>query len=285
MFIDGNGKTCQSRHMSKKLIADATYDRWVEWGTLFGVTRYSFVAATGSWYGKEILLPHMQTMYFQMFTLLLFYRATIIKFADDIQNATTNDEEITAKSKEVYKNYLSFLNKSFFKEITAQDQGIEIYNQAMKAMDIDKYMEDLDNEINELHSYVSMLEETKRNNRLEYISKLGAIFLPPSLMAGLFGMNVLTFEGTWWNETLALGLIVLSGVLGYLILSLFTLTSEIKKKRVKRFLNSFFISLLFGVFLFVGIIKTFDYFSDKPNLAQQNENNITKELKKCLNIK
>ncbi len=78
LFIDCDNKTCQSKHMTKKLITESTYDRWIDWETLFGISRYSFVSITGSSYGKNILLRHTQTMYFQMFTLLLAYRATII---------------------------------------------------------------------------------------------------------------------------------------------------------------------------------------------------------------
>jgi hypothetical protein len=197
IFIDGDEKTCQSKHMTKKLISESTYDRWVEWGTLFGISRYSFVSITGSWFGKNRLLPHFQTMYFQIFTLLLAYRATIIKFADEIQDATSSDNTISAKSKIVYNKYLNFLNKLYFKEITAQDQGIELYNQAMKIMDIEKYMNDLDNEINELHNYVSMIEEEKKsqesekiNKKLENIQLVGGVLLGASVLTGFFGMNV-----------------------------------------------------------------------------------------------
>ena len=176
--------------MTKRLIKEATYDRWVEWGTFFGVSRYSFVALTGSFYGKNILLAHMQTIYFQMFSLLLAYRAIIIKFADEIQNITNESKDISAKTRKLYKKYLNFLNKLYFKEITAQDQGIELYNKAMKIMDIDRYMQDLDNEINELHNYADMGAEKPRNEKLDALTYIGAIFLPLSVITGFFGMNV-----------------------------------------------------------------------------------------------
>ena len=192
IFVDGNGKNCQSRYMTKEFIKQSTYDRWVEYGTLFGITRYSFVVLTDSgFFGKNVILSHTQTMYFQIFSLLLAYRATIIEFSDEIQDITSKpDEEIITEAKELYKRYLNFLNKLYFKEVTAQDQGIELYNKAMQIMDIPKYMNDLDNEINELHSYVDMLEEKKRNKKLDAITYLGGAFLPLSLVLGFFGVNV-----------------------------------------------------------------------------------------------
>jgi len=213
IFIDGNGKNCQSRYMTKDLIKQSTYDRWVEYGTLFGITRYSFVVLTDSGFGKGVILPHTQTMYFQIFSLLLAYRATIIEFSDEIQDITSKtDEEIITEAKELYKRYLNFLNKLYFKEVTAQDQGIELYNKAMQIMDIPKYMVDLDNEINELHHYVDMLEEKKIAKTMNLLTLIGAIMLPPSLVTGYFGMNTL---GEWKfdNGALSLGIIILSASL------------------------------------------------------------------------
>ena len=179
------------------------------WGcTLFGITRYSFVSVTNnSDFAQSVILKHMQTMYFQMFTLLLAYRATIIKFSDDIQNTTNetiqNIEKLSKETEDIYEKYLGFLNKLYFKEVTAQDQGIELYNQAMKVMDIEKYMNDLNHEITQLHTYVTMQKEKERNDKLEFISKIGAILIPPTLLAGLFGMNVLTLEATQNNQSFA----------------------------------------------------------------------------------
>jgi hypothetical protein len=216
VFVDGDSKTCQSRYMTKKLINESTYDRWVEWGTLFGVSRYSFVVLTGSGYGKSILLPHMQTMYFQMFTLLLTYRATIIKFSDDIQNVTQEgDTSIVAETKKLYKKYLSFLNKLYFKEVTAQEQGIELYNQAMKIMDIDKYMHDLDNEMNELHAYATMVEEKETARSMNLLTYIGGILLPPSLITSFLGMNTLSGLGEYaWFEKSQSGLWALGVTVG-----------------------------------------------------------------------
>ena len=191
IFIDSESKTCQSRYMTKKLILESTYDRWVDWGTLFGISRYSFVAVSSGRFGKNVLLTYMQTMYFQIFTLLLAYRASIIYFSDEIQNTSEKDDTKIAECTEKhYKKYLNFLNRLYFKEVTAQDQGIELYDKALKIMKIEQHLADLDNEINELHSYVEMIEEKKESRSINNLTKLGTIFLPASLIASIFGMNI-----------------------------------------------------------------------------------------------
>ena len=187
VFVDGNGKTVQSPRMQKKLIKEATYDRWMEWGTLYGMSRYSFVSLANSTFP----LPHVKTMYFQIFTLLLAQRASILRFSDEVTAISDiENSNLEVKTASLYKNYIRFVNKLYFREVTPQDQGLEIYNQARAILKIDDDIKDLDSEIEELHRYVSMKEENQRNQRLEKISKLGAIFLPPTLVAGFFGMNV-----------------------------------------------------------------------------------------------
>lgn len=267
IFVDGDGITIHNKKMQENLVTASTYDRWMDnpYGcTLYGMSRYSFVSITNSSdFAKNILLPHMQTMYFQMFSLLLAYRASIIKFSDDIQNITQKTEkDLVKESDELYNKYLKFLNKLYFKEITAQDQGIELYNQAMKVMDIEKYMNDLNHEINQLHSYVSMKEEKIRNEKLDFISKIGAVLLPPSLLAGILGMNVLTVEQTENNQLLAFIFIIISAILGFFM----TLNiKNLKKFSIKKVFKSVIVFVI--PFLFILLVLNSFNLTSKFNFS------------------
>jgi hypothetical protein len=197
VFVDGKDKTCQSKIFCKELIKNSTYDRWVEYGTLWGVSRYSFVGI-GSW---DLMMIHTKTMYYQMMILLLMYRAMIVYFSDKVQdiveNIKNNDNkrvEIQEKSKNLYGEYLRFLNGLYFKEVTAQEQGIEIYKKAMKIMEIEEYIKDFDREISELDNYIEILVEKERNEELDKLNKLATLFLPPTFIATIVGMNVGSFE-------------------------------------------------------------------------------------------
>ena len=170
IFVDANMKSSQSKYMTKKLIKESTYDRWVGYGTLYGVSRYSFVAISSGEFGKEVIFTHMKTIYFQIFTLLLAYRASIISLSKRIQEVSKKDDaDITQK---------------------AQDQGIELYDKALNIMKIEHYLKDLDHEINELHSYVEMVEDKKEAKKINDLTALGIIFLPATLIVGIFGMNI-----------------------------------------------------------------------------------------------
>ncbi len=216
VFIDGNGKTVQSPRMQTKLIKEATYDRWMNASTLYGISRYSFVCMSAS----DFTLAHIKTMYFQMFTLLLAQRASILRFSDEVTALSDIDSnELETQTSSLYKNYIRFVNKLYFREITPQDQGLEIYNQARDILKIDDDIKDLDNEIEELHKYVSMLEDNNRSKEMDKLSKLGYIFLPATFVAGFFGMNVFDKDsvdiGNHIGLTVSIVIIVSAFIYGY----------------------------------------------------------------------
>lgn len=266
IFVDTTEKMCQSKHMTHKLIKETTYDRWVEWRTLFGISRYSFVSLTTKEFGNGILKPHMHTMYFQIFTLLLAYRASMLNFSRRVSEVTVGEKtpnDLQTEVEKIYKDYINFENKLFFREVTAQEQGIEIYNQALKVMQIEKHIKDLDSEIAELHTYVSMKTENQRNDRLENISNLGAVFLPPALVAGIYGVNIYDFEKS--TASMGIGLLAMgaSALIGYL---------GIKKK----------INIWFASALMVGTIAaSICAIGEKTgNPINQTQSNITEKEKK-----
>ena len=202
IFVDGGDKTCQSKLLCPKLIKKSTYDRWIEYGTLWGVSRYSFVGiAKRSDFAENVLLVHAKTMYYQMMVLLLMYRAMIVYFSEKVQdiveqvkNENNEIENIKKSSKDLYREYLKFLNGLYFREVTPQEQGIEIYKKALEIMEIEIEIKDFDREISELDSFIEFLAEEERNKELEKLNKLGALFLPPTLLASIFGMNVGLFD-------------------------------------------------------------------------------------------
>jgi len=235
VFVDGTGITVHNKEMQESLIKKATYNRWMDYKygvTLFGLTRYSFVClSNASDFSKAVLpLPHMKTMYFQMFTLILAIRASTLRFSEEVTALSSikneKDNHFSEKVSTLYRYYIKFVNKIYFREITAQEQGIELYNQALDCMHIQRDVKDLDAEIAELHTYVSLKSEEKqarqadeRENRLEIISKLGAIFLPPSLIAGIYGMNVFDFQQSYGSFVMVLILMFLSAIGSYIFIS------------------------------------------------------------------
>lgn len=237
IFIDNGGATCTGRRMKQHLINKSTNIRWIEdiedtkYGTLYGITRYSFLMLTNEeWFSKNILPNHLKTMYYQMVMLNLAQRASILRFSSEITYvAGLNDNVIVDSVKQLYKKYLRFLNKIHFREVTAQEQGIELYDKLQEMMKIERDVQNMDKELEELHNYAILVEgekrlkeeqeqtkiekqreedekdrERKRQERdvarkiienqkkdaINRLSLIGALFLIPTFISGYYGMNI-----------------------------------------------------------------------------------------------
>ncbi|WP_027339137.1 CorA family divalent cation transporter [Halonatronum saccharophilum] len=91
------------------------------------------------------------------------------------------------------REYIKFTNRMYFREVTAQEQGIELYDKMRECMRIEREVEALDGEIDELHQYVTVEQESRRNNLLTIITVIGALFTVPNFAMSFFGMNLKNF--------------------------------------------------------------------------------------------
>ncbi|MBP9076715.1 MAG: hypothetical protein KBG02_07620 [Haliscomenobacter sp.] len=208
VFVDTNGATCPNKTLQKKLLEEATNPRWVNYGTFYGISRYSFVALTehfSAGFFAKIIASHVQTMYYKTALLALMQRACLMRFSQEvtaISQLPKRDRRIAARVSSLYKQYLRFVNKIYFREVTAQEQGIEHYDILQNQMRLDKHVKDLELEIQELHQYVSMLEEEQRNDKLDILTYIGAFFVVPSFIATYFGIGDYEMDGHWWEISL-----------------------------------------------------------------------------------
>jgi len=206
VYIDGAGKTVQNNDMQYELIKKATYSRWQGYGTLFGISKYSFVAmAEDSDFIEKTVENHMKTMYFQMFSLLLMLRATILKFSAEVSDIADDIDkpETAEKVSKLYKRYIQFVNRFYFREITAKDQGLEIYEKAMSILNIQRDIKDLDAEIEELHKFVEIQTEKETADKMNTLTWIGGVLLPPSIVTGFLGMNTLSglSKYAWFDKS------------------------------------------------------------------------------------
>ena len=194
MFGDKGGPCIENKKMQKSLTEAHTYDRWAGYGTLFGLTRDSFVCITGSGDFSELIITQMKTMYYQMAVLCLAQRASVLRFSSEVSNlsdlARSNEnKKLIANIKILYKNYIEFINKIYYREITPYIQGMEMYTQFQKIMDLKDNVKDLDEELNELFNYVKLEEDERQGNEAHSLSLIATWFLPASFIASLFGIG------------------------------------------------------------------------------------------------
>jgi len=219
IFIDRDGNcTVQNKAMKEKLLKEATYDRWSNYLTLFGVSRYSFVALSdSSEFSKEHLQTHLRTMYFQMITLILANRASILRFSDEVSAVAQleNYEEENRLTK-LYAKYLNFYNRLYFKEVTHQDQGIELYDTALKQMRIVEHIEKLDGKFTKLNDFVNLKQSGRESSAMNGLNVLAATLGLPALVIAFFSIGVFEFDKSWSSLAIVFTITVLSAVAGYM---------------------------------------------------------------------
>lgn len=190
VFVDCKDTTCQNKSMRRKIIGNATYERWQDWYSLYGISRYSMVYLTNNGC-PPYLTNYFETEYARMAELVLMQRASMLRFSAEVTQISklSGTKDFGDRVSSLYKEYIRFENRMYFREVTAQDQGIEMYQKLVEAMNLKELVEKLDREIEELHDYVQMREDRLTNRTMSLLTWITTIFLPITVVTGYFSMN------------------------------------------------------------------------------------------------
>lgn len=190
VYVDAGYKTCPNDELSHQLIEKATYPRWQQWGTLYGVSRYSMVMLTSNGC-PDYLTVYFETEYVRMAELVLMQRATVLRFSSEVTRISklAARKGFGARVSSLYKEYIHFVNQIYFREISAQDQAIEMYQKFYSAVNVQEQVEKLDKEIEELYNFVSLRADRRTNRTMSRLTWITTIFLPITVVAGYFSMN------------------------------------------------------------------------------------------------
>ena len=143
----------------------------------------------------------MKNHYFQLVSLVVAQKATIISLNEKMNNLINRiingkDDE-TYESNEETKEYLTYLSKMHFSEITQQEQGIELYDFFQKKMRIKELLEELDLKIKTLNEKLERdsdkRDEEREKENQSKIERFGILFAIVGLFAG--GIFEISFEG------------------------------------------------------------------------------------------
>lgn len=210
VFVDNDDPTCQDEQMFKNLLSSATYSRWnnkvgdIEYQTFYGISRYSFTCLVGNDYIG--LLRITKTMYYRMVSLVLaqrvlslYYSREISEISKKLDDDNLTNKELRARVNTLNRDYLRFVNNIYFREVTPQDQGIELYDLMQKQMNIKRDEEGLSTEVEQLYHYVTMANDEQRNKEAKRLSIIATLFLAPTFATGIWGMNLKEgFPANYW---------------------------------------------------------------------------------------
>lgn len=149
VFVDADGLTCQNRTMLAEMNQEHSFARWIEYGTLTGISEYSLVCMTGDSTDVFNINPFL-TEYVEMLILVLAQRASLLAFERAISEVTCK-KKFKMDVEKIHRRYVAFESELLLSEVTSQQQGIELYDMMLKNLFIDRLTDDLDNQINSLY--------------------------------------------------------------------------------------------------------------------------------------
>ncbi|MGH8470976.1 MAG: hypothetical protein ACREVJ_00600 [Gammaproteobacteria bacterium] len=141
------------------------YRRWEGIGTLMGFTDSSNVyMGFGKFFRDTIAPTHVPYIYERMLMLALLYRGTLQYFERRI---TAASEELTVKGyraetfAKLRADFIFFTNKHWFRELSPQIQGVEIFEKQTSALRLKDHYDLVKEEMERADDYINTLRDQR----------------------------------------------------------------------------------------------------------------------------
>jgi len=158
VYVDGDGITCHSRKLLKEMLNKKhIYDRWLESGSITGISEYSMITVTNS--TEEYLANIFLTEYVELMVLALAQRASLLNFERRISNCALNKGNI----RNIHNSFILFQSQLLLLEVTPQQQGIELYQMLLDNMFIKEQTECLEKQVTSLFTQKTFKNEVSEN--------------------------------------------------------------------------------------------------------------------------
>lgn len=163
LHADSGSATCTNAKMRKELLDQKSYYRWKEYGTVYGVTEYSFVSLTSSNNCEHYIIDNFYYLYMDMISLVLAQKNGIMNLMIDVENIEENFNKSSGKTSAIQKlqsKYAVWKNQILIAEYTDQEQGIELYNLMQEQMLVFKEKAFLDEKMQMLYEMAVVSNES-----------------------------------------------------------------------------------------------------------------------------
>ncbi|WP_069998146.1 hypothetical protein [Cellulosilyticum sp. I15G10I2] len=213
---------------------------------IYGISRFSLMCIS-----KEVL---RSKLYDQLVSLVIMQRATLLSLSTEIARVSTLAKyDLVPAIESIYEIYIQFINQLYFKEVTEDIQGSLIYDKLSTQLKIEEELKQLDFEIDEVHEYATLIEQSQSKFKVQILTIIGAALVIPTFATGFFGMNIFKEEIVrWWmNKNVALWMN------GYVFLPILIMVALCTWNRRKTKMNILKNIILLGlIFASIMIIAT-----------------------------
>lgn len=183
------------------------YLRWAHQGTHYGFTSYSNITAVmgtfdcGEHNLREGFLIHrmFDTRYYLMAVVALFYRASLLDFAErialvskriyrDFEDGRLQPANIQLVSR-LRADFLHFANYWFFEELANKDEESEHFRMACDAYGVFTMKRESEQEIANLNGALNEYYQGENTIAVNRLAMLSVIMGGGAVLTGFFGMN------------------------------------------------------------------------------------------------
>ena len=163
-FINRSGGiSCANDTVRDRLLKEHVYGRWAGEGNIYTITVQGMIGM-GDTGRIPFLADNFLAMYVQMTCLCLVQRASLIHFKQLVSILSASGERHSIKMPTISKimnlqeSFIAFESQLSFREVTSQEQGIEIYNMMLDHMMITRDRESLKETLDALYdaAYINL---------------------------------------------------------------------------------------------------------------------------------
>ena len=263
IFVDSKDCTCQNRSMLKEKLEEHLYARWVNYGTLHGITEYSMVCITGTNEGciPAVITPFLMH-YTEMVKLGIAQRSALVRLETEVGEVCKSlsiERKLTGDDRKkeldeinnVWKKYILFQNELLMPEVTFQEQGVELYQMLKASLKITELNDYIDSELNNLHDVANMeyaqIEQeanSKTNRSLNLLAVVGTILAAVGMAQD--------YLNTGKNESISITTLSVKYFSGFIALLILTIVvfNLFEKKGIKHNSIKGLVLLVFLITLF-----------------------------------
>lgn len=180
---------------------ERTYTRWAHYGTLYGFA-YHAGAMIASPIAEPPIWRHFREVYFDQVLLLLYLRATTFRLSSELSFIDDEEQRDRARSagdfSRLRDTFARFTNLYQFPLLSSQQQGLEMYAMARKALDIHDLYCEVKEEIETTHEYLELVDSATRDRQIARLTKVGTYGVILALAVALLSAEPFTHVALPW---------------------------------------------------------------------------------------
>lgn len=208
LYVDRDGDDYRyDKYFVRQQMMRQLYTRWAHQGTYYGATSYSNVTVCIGNFDcdehelREGFLVHrmFDGRYYLMAVVALFYRATLLHFAEisaevskilylDQQDGKLTLENIQLAN-DLRADFLHFANYWYFDELANKEEEIDHFLLQCREYRTDVMKEEIEEEVDKLNASLHNYFQFRNTEAVNRLAMLSLIFGAGAILTGFFGMN------------------------------------------------------------------------------------------------